>query len=150
MLRRFGERERRAAGRTQLVPPGVMDGWMEDDDSIASWPLFLGEEVLGRAQGLLPRMILLRGNRGLDAHINLSLHLRSEEGSPFEGTNERTSCGRREGKERATEEAERKGAWSPQDVSSERQWPPPIVSTAVSPRPTQRRGESPPERSVWA
>nr|XP_012311926.1 uncharacterized protein LOC105720183 [Aotus nancymaae] len=74
-------------------------------------PLLGGLSRALGAQGLPPLAIFLLGNRGLDAHINLSLRLRSEE-APLEeteaaGTHESRSGGY--GSEPARERASSRG-----------------------------------------
>lgn len=90
------------------------------------------------SSGQLPLAILLLGTRGLEAHINLSLHLRSKEAPLEEKRRGRTSpapgsCGvNRRGKDRAAaggkqqtaEEREGGRAHGAQDVSTKRQLPP--------------------------
>lgn len=111
------------------------------------------------AQELLPLEILLLGTRGLEAHINLSLHLRSEEAPLEEERQGRTppaagGCGceparegaSSEGSEGASDGGRRERAHRAQDASTERQLPP------RSPAPqchSRRRGAArAPERSL--
>lgn len=99
----------------------------------------------------------LLGNRDLDAHINLSLHLRSKE-VPLEeieaaGTHESRSegCGcerAREG-ESSRGRREREGARSRRRLHGEAVATL-LASTAVSPATQQRRGESPRKVSLGA
>ncbi|KAL4829834.1 hypothetical protein H8958_009963 [Nasalis larvatus] len=118
-------------------------------------PLLGGLSRALGAQGLPPLANFLLGNRGLDAHINLSLHLRSEE-APLEETEAAATHESRSGgygsepaRERPSSQGRKgessegeKGARVPRRLHREAAAAQ-LASTAVSPATQQRRGESP-------
>lgn len=111
------------------------------------------------ARGLLPLAIFLLGNRGLDVHINLSLHLRSQE-PPLEetaaaGTHASRSggCGCERVREAESRGGRREGGRTEPKTSPPRGSCGPTREHRSVPPPRSRRGRGAaraPERSLSA